>query len=631
MENGVTGDISVEQLRTQFEDFESSTNTARALSEKCRDYRDLKQWTPEEIAELARRKQQPIVVPKIPAKVDFLIGLERQNRSDPRAYPRTPEHEETADAVTDGLRYVADNTEFEEVASDVFEQASIVEGYAGAVIEVEERRGQFEIVVNLLPFDRVYFDPYSRKRDFSDAEYMGIVIWMDTSEAKRRYKDKADQISELQTQPGGSDTFEDKPRWVDGKRKRIKVCQHYWREDGVWHVAHFTDQLFLKDPAPSPLLDEFGEPECPMELLYGYKDREGGRYGLVASMLGLQDEVNHRRSKALHQLSTRQVFYEQGSLPNPRKTADQLKKADGAVEFPAGSLSEGRVKIESNTDLAAGQTQLLQEAKQELDARGASSILEGISGDNVQMSGRALRTIQNHAQLEIGPLMDAHRKWKLRCYRQMWNRIKQFWDEERWVRVTDDEDNLKWVGFNQPVTLGEKLHEAATQGSEQAQSILQQMMASQDPRLNQVVETRNNVTEIDVDIIIDEAPDTVTVQQEQFETITELAKIYGPEHVPFETILKLSSLRNKDQVMDEISGDPQMAEMQQQMAKMRQQMEMMAGQLELDKTAADIEKTRAETEETRADTQRNQVEMRQKQLENELMAMVPDLRPQVNI
>ena len=169
-------ELTVEQLRTQFEEFEDSTNEARALSEKARDYRDLKQWTGEQLEELKRRKQAPLVIPKIPAKVDFLVGLERQQRSDPRAFPRTQDHEQAADAVTDALRYVADNTEFDQVASEVFEQGLIVEGYAGAIIEPVMKRGQVEIEVNFIPFDRCYYDPYSRKRDFSDASYLGIVV-----------------------------------------------------------------------------------------------------------------------------------------------------------------------------------------------------------------------------------------------------------------------------------------------------------------------------------------------------------------------------------------------------------------------------------------------------------------------
>ncbi len=638
MENGMNDELTVEELKRQFEDFDDTTRDARLWSEKCRDYRDLKQWSGDEIAELARRKQAALVIPKIPEKVDFLCGLERQQRMDPRAWPRTREDEDAADAITDALRYVADNVDFDETASDVFEQGMIVEGYAGAIIEPKMVRGQVEIAVNFVPFDRCYYDPYSRKRDFSDCTYKGFVVWMDMAEAKRKYPESAGKISELQTQYSGGDTFDDKPRWVDGKRKRVKVCQHYFLHKGVWHVAHFTDQIFLLKPQPCPLVDEYGEPECPIELVHAYITRDGERYGLVLSMLGLQDEINHRRSKALHSFSSKQVLYETGALTDPRKTANELKKADGAVELPPGSLSEGKVQIERNTDMGAGQFELLQEAKSEFDSRGASNILNSLSASGAEMSGRALRTIQNNAQMEIGPLMDAYRGWKRRCYRQIWNRIKQFWDEEKWVRVTDDEDNLKWIGLNQPVTVGDRLKEKAQEGDERAVMMLREMIANQDPRLNEVYEIRNNVAETDVDIIIGEAPDAVTVQQEQFETISELAKIYGPQHVPFSTIVKLSSLRNKERVLDELKGDPQQAARAAQLQEMQQRLQELAAQLDLEKTAAERDQIRAETAEIAAkvrklmaETRNTEIQTRQTEIENATVTAWPDIRPNVNI
>ncbi|HAM74980.1 MAG TPA: hypothetical protein DCQ09_04895, partial [Alcanivorax sp.] len=276
-----------------------------------------------------------------------------------------------------------------------------------------------------------------------------------------------------------------------------------------------------------------------------------------------------------------------------------------------------------------GQADLLREAKQEMDARGASNILQGINEQD--LSGRAIRSLQNNAQLEIGPLMDAHRHWKKRCYRQIWARIKQFWDEERWVRVTDDEDNLKWAGLNQPVTIGEQLQEQAEQGDERAAQALQQMVQIQDPRLNEPYTTRNNVAEIDVDIIIDEAPDTLTVQQEQFEVMTELAKVYGPQEVPFELILQLSSLRNKDAIMDKLKGDPQQAQMMAQVQQMQQQMQQMMAQLELAQKQADIQKTQAEVEETAADIEQTRIETDQKRLENATVRAFPDVAPNINI
>lgn len=625
MENGV---ITVEQLKKQFGEFEDTTAESRALSEKCRDYRDLKQWTPDQLAELQRRKQAPLVIPKIPEKVDFLVGMELQQRTDPRALPRTQEHEGSADAVTDALRYVADNNEFDQTASDVFEQAMLVEGYAGAIIEPTLKKDpvtgedRVEIDINFLPFDRLYFDPASRRRDFKDANYIGLVAWMDMAEAKQRYPKKVNEIGALQDKCSGTDTFEDKPKWLDKGRQRVKVCQHYFIHEGVWHVAHFTDGVFLMEAKPSPLLDEAGEPECPIELVHGYITRENERYGLVNSLLGLQDEINHRRSKALHMLSTRQLHYEQGALTSPRKTADELKKPDGAVEFPPGTLAEGRAQIHTNMDLAQGQAQLLQDAKQEMDQRGATSLVQDMSrGD---LSGSAVTRIQKMGTMQMGRLFDAHRNWKKRVYRQVWNRVKQFWDEERWIRVTDDEDKLKWTGLNLPITVGEALKEKAEQGDQRAQAMLQQMLATQDPRLNQEFEVRNNVAEMDMDIIMAEAPDTLTIQQEQFETMAELAKMYGPEKVPFEAMLELSSLYGKDAIKEKLAGDPQQAQMAAQMQQMQQQIQQMAIQLDMEDKQAGIAKKQADTAKTMAET-------KQTEIENAIASAFPDVRPNVNI
>lgn len=627
--------ITVESLRKQFEDFEDATQTARTFSEVVRDHRDLRPWTGEQLAEFARRKQQPTVVPRIAAKVDFLVGLERQQRSNPKAYPRTEKHVDAADAATDALVYVSENTDFDQVSSSVFETAMLVEGYAGAIIEPVMRRGQVEIDIVYVPFDRCYFDPYSRDRYFRDATYKGFVIWLDVEQAKSIYPSKADELDQVMSDYEQTGTFEDTPKWIDSRRKRIKVCQHYCLKGGVWYSSHFTDKLFLMEPQPCPLLDEYDEPQCPIELVHGYIDRRGNRYSLGHSLVGLESEINHRHSKYLHAASTKQVHYEKGALSDPRKIADQLKKADGAVEFPAGSLSEGRVQIHTNGEMALGQLQLLQETKQELDARGASQLN---LNEAAAMSGRALRTIDANRKMELGPLLDAHRTWKRRVYRQVWNRIRQFWDEERWIRVTDDEDNLKWVGLNQPMTVGDLLMEKAEKGDQQAQAMLQQMVATQDPRLNQVYETRNDVAEMDIDIIIDEAPDSLSVQQEQFEVMTELAKVYGPQEVPFELILQLSSLRNKDEIIEKLKGDEQAQAMQAQMAAMQQQMAEIMHQMEMADKQADIENKQAKTQNLIADTaskmasiDKTESETEQNRLENVMVASFPDIRPNVSI
>ena len=76
-----------------FEDAEEATDTARARSEKCRDYYDNKQLTSAELAELASRGQPDIIINRIQSKVNYLLGYEATLRTDPRGAPRNPADE----------------------------------------------------------------------------------------------------------------------------------------------------------------------------------------------------------------------------------------------------------------------------------------------------------------------------------------------------------------------------------------------------------------------------------------------------------------------------------------------------------------------------------------------------------
>src|SRR3972149_613330 len=90
------------KMSQQVEDFLHQTGDARAASEKCRDYKDGKQWTDAEKATLLKRRQAPIVINRVKPKVEGLLGLVSIRLSDPVAYPRTQKHDEVAEAATDG-------------------------------------------------------------------------------------------------------------------------------------------------------------------------------------------------------------------------------------------------------------------------------------------------------------------------------------------------------------------------------------------------------------------------------------------------------------------------------------------------------------------------------------------------
>ncbi len=72
-------------VRGQFEDFVDATDTMRKLAKKCRDYKDGAQYTAKERETFEKRKQPCITDNKIHDRVNALMGLEKQQRTDPKA------------------------------------------------------------------------------------------------------------------------------------------------------------------------------------------------------------------------------------------------------------------------------------------------------------------------------------------------------------------------------------------------------------------------------------------------------------------------------------------------------------------------------------------------------------------
>ena len=625
-------DAGLSQLVQWFENAEQASDDARKKSERDRDYVDGKQLTDEEMRVLKLRKQPPIVFNVIKDKVGFLMGVEKSQRTDPKAYPRTPQHEQDAEAATDALRYVCEHEDYHSKRSRVFRNL-VVEGVGGIKLAAEAKGNykeqlmggsamsspQMEIRLKRVAWDRFFSDPHSSELDFSDARYMGEVVWMDYDEAKATYGDAGeDALTATFNATSYTDTYDDKPKWqlwADRGRKRIRVVQMYFKQGGVWYFAEFTKGGMLKG-GESPYQDEDGKPCCPMIMETAYIDRDNNRYGEVRQFIDPQDEINKRRSKALHILNTRQIIYEKGSGVNSRQVREELAKPDGAVELPPGVMRDGAFQVERNTDMSQGQAALLQDAMAYMDKSGPNAAM---LGDAEGQSGRAIQAQQQGGMMEMGDLLDTLRRFDVRVYRAIWNAIRQFWNEERWVRVTDNEKNVRFVGFNRPMTLADQLQEMDDPERMQAMQRLRLMPG--DPRLGIVTKVQNPTAEMDVDIIIEDAPDTITLQSEQFGELMKVVPTLAslpPQYM--EVVLQASQLRNKDQLIKTLKGGGEMSPEQQQMAQMQQQLQQVMQQLGMEKAKADIAVTQANGQKTQADAMKvgSEIELNKAKAINEI-------------
>lgn len=595
MENSLTPDQMQADLHRycrQFEESEEQTRDAREKSERDRDYYDEKQWTATEIATLEGRGQPAVTYNRIKRKVNSMMGLEKQTRKDPKAFPRTPNDEQAAQAATDAIRYVCEDSRWDDKRSQSAKELAI-EGTCAIMVGVKKVKAGIDPEIRRISWDRFYYDPHSSEFDFADAAYMGIVIWMDLDKAVLKYPSAKEVLEQTWTMGKSSETYDDKPKhhlWSDYKRRRVRLCEHYYLEGDVWKMCLFTKGGFIVEPMDSPYLGEDGKPENPIKAVSLYIDRDNNRYGEVRTMIGPQDEINKRRSKALHLISQRQVRVSPALGIDAKAVRKELSRPDGVF---VGDRDE--VEILPTNDMAAANLQLLQEAKAEIDLQGPNAALGG--KNERDMSGRAILAQQQGGMTELASYLDAIRVLSMSVYRSVWCRIQQFWNEERWVRVTDNENNVRFVGINRPVTMLQAMAEQMgvtkdnlpQMQAEQPEAVAQLQAMAQDPRAQQVVKIDNAVAELDVDILVDEGIDSPTIAAEEFDSMLKLAGT-GVVQIPPDVLIEASSLRNKDKLLEMLKQGPSPEQQQMQ-------------QIQLEGAVATVDKTKSETVKNLADAE----------------------------
>jgi hypothetical protein len=313
-----------------------------------------------------------------------------------------------------------------------------------------------------------------------------------------------------------------------------------------------------------------------------YVDRDNNRYGEVRVMIGPQDEINHRRSKGLHLINERQVRVSPNVQQDAEEVRRQLSRPDGVFVGEAGE-----VEVLPTNDQAAMNFQMLQEAKNEIDLLGMNAALQGKNEQS--MSGRALNFQQQAGMMEAATFLDRIRCLSLAVYRAAWCRIQQHWTAERWIRVTDDERNVRFVGLNRPITaletqarqMGVTRENFQQFSAERPQEAQQLAMFARTPQAQQVVSMDNAVVELDVDITIDEGIDTPTIAAEQFDAMLQAAAS-GAIPIPPDVLIEASSFRNKEKLLEMMRQGPSPEQQK-------------AQQLQLADAASKIDETQSKT------------------------------------
>ena len=512
--------FDLSRLRRQFQDYAAAKDAEGREMVEARHYYHGDQWTREEIRKLRDRKQPVVTSNRIVRKVDAIVGLVERLRQDPKAYPRTPKHDEGAELATATLRFVLDNNDWKSKSSRIARAGSI-DGISGIEYDlVPGDEGDPSLEMHITYGDGFFYDPRSFDEGFTDARFLGVAKWVDADQAKEIAPDKAEEIDDLVET--GSDLitineFDREKNWVNTNEKKLRLIDHWYIKGGKWRWCLYVGSTILMQGV-SPFIDEKGKTFPRYRMFSAAVDHDGDRYGFVRNLKSPQDEVNHRRSKALHLLNTRRVVSEKGAVDDIEVARREWAKADGWVETNPGLKME---PDQSTVNDFKGQLEMLQEAKNEIENFGPNPALIGQGLED--SSGRAIQLLQQAGIAELGPYLTAYKNWKIRVYRDIWNIIQRYWTAERWIRVTDDQNVAQFFQINK-------------------------LSVDQYGRPAIV----NAIGSLDVDIIIDEGPDAVNMQGDAMMVMQTLGPQFAQQFP--DIALELSPLPNsvKKPMLDKI-------------------------------------------------------------------------------
>ena len=582
----------LEDSKRAFREARDMTQTARQRARIARRYYDGKN-DPALERTLRRKKQPDFVNNYVRLGVEGIVGVIENGKTDPRAYPRNPQDDDASEVATDCLRFVSDSERWHNKKTGGFRFMTI-EGVCAFIVEVDAK---LDPKPRMIRYEEYFYDPYSRELDFGDKSYDGIAKWQNLDAVISAYPEYREALTTVCQSNGLADSgFEDRPNdgvmWIDARRKRLLVIEMYRLIESTWHKTVFVGDLVLEHGV-SPYLDNEDQPCNPIEGATAYIDDENIRYGRVHDMMGPQDEINVYRRKAAHYATFRQLQETDPSSAgiDPEEARREAARADGVI--PAGW------GVVSNTDKFSMDQSLLAEAKGFIERTGPSPALIGRAASS---SGRQDLVRQQAGLTELAHLYVGLEDLELRVYRQIWARIRQFWTDEKYVRVTDDEQAFKFVHINQPIMEMMPVVDPATGLPSYDPTTRQIRMAPQQVGVN------NQVASMEMDIIVDTTPDTANVQQEQYDKLVELAKVYGPQEVPFDDILRVSSLPKKRELMDARKARQQQGGQPSPEQQEAQQIAKQTALAELSKTQSETAKNEASALKTVSDTRAQNLE-----------------------
>lgn len=613
---------------------------------RCEDFFAGLQWEKSDLAILKASRRPALTINKIISTLSNVMGEQIFNRTEISFRPRNAgATDEIADALTKVFMQIGDDNQLAWVRSDVFCDGIISSrGFYDVRLDfTDSLRGDVRIV-QLNP-KNVLIDNDGDEYDPDKWNDVLITKWLTLDEIELAYgKEYATELKgqEYATYPYGYDA-------MDGQRERfgrpigvydyrqheqdrgytdrcIRVIERQCKKlERITYFVHlktgelrevpedwdrerigaylqenpevsFTKKLGKRIrwqvvAASTVLHDEWSPYKHFTVVPYFPHFRRGRTIGLVENLIGAQEYLNKIRSQELHVVNTTANsgwIVKSGALTQMSMGELEQRGAQTGVVIEVDNL-ENIEKIQPN-QVPTGLDRLSYKGEEDIkNISGVSDYQTGNAREDV--SAKAVRLNQSRGSTNLARVMDNLTRTDYILARNVLDLVQTYYTEERMVYIT-----------NGPLT-----------------NTTNTMNVNQITPEGQIL---NDLTLGEYRVIVSTQPERDTMEDTQFEQAVMLRQEVGVQ-IPDQYLIQASRLRDKAQIVQEITGNQDSPE-----AKAQQELKMRGATAEVAKLEADVANTTTSAELNRAKAQKELAADPEKEMMMEMQMEMKKLQMQ---
>ncbi|WP_455478004.1 portal protein [Bartonella sp. B10] len=496
----------------------------RKSAQEDYDFYNGRQWNEQDLAVLREQNRPVMTFNRIAPLVNAVIGAERNNKRQVQFIPRQEGAAFANELLTGAAEWFRDEAGGEYEDSDAFQDAIICGmGWTDTRLDYEENPQGKPVIARLDPMKMVW-DSSAVKPNLIDAQRMWYIDEKPLAVAQEMFPNvhwsnlHADWVQHHtflhQTSKGYDEAYGSESLQ---KPKMVTLVECRWFEREVIYkvpdpqTGKFIDyseqefQNFRKDFPSIPatrltrkivkraflgkkLLEEPDKPLVPpnqlgWECITGYFDKLSRQfYGIVKPTKDPQRWANKYFSQVMHLLNSQSkggIMAERDAFDDDRQAVESWARADSITWLKSGAVSGGRIQPKPVAQFPQGFFQLFNEAK------GAIMQVTGLSPEFI-----GTRAINQPGILEeqrrqsslnlLASFFDGLRRYRQRQGKIILYLIQNYLSDGRLIRISGDE-NAQYVPL-----------------------------------------TREMITSLEYDIVVDDAPTSINEKERTFSVIMQL-------------------------------------------------------------------------------------------------------------